>query len=213
MVPNRCQVRWPCLAEILGAPRTCVRVGNCLPGVKRVWERAQISPRNPSLGVHFCFAEVIQGFCELGNAPTLAGQTRISKEHLLVPPAEHGAACAGRGLQRRTWCTFRSLQRHCVPSTRCCAHCKGEHCDNHVEGSGNGTGLATAVDHQEEQEHDEPDHPTTAAGFDQHVDSDATDDNMESLRACSESRGWDWQDVLVGRTEDDAEDTAGSGSH
>jgi hypothetical protein len=96
-----------------------------------------------------------------------------------------------------------------VTCTECCAHCKGEHCDNHVEGSGNGTGLAT----QEEQEHDEPDHPTTAAGFAQYVDTDATDDNMESLRAYSESRGWDWQDVLVGSTEDDAEDAAGSGSH
>jgi hypothetical protein len=40
--------------------------------------------------------------------------------------------------------------------------------------------------------------------FAEYVGTNASDDNMESLRAYSESRGWDWQDVLAGGTGDDA---------
>ena len=40
--------------------------------------------------------------------------------------------------------------------------------------------------------------------FAEYVGTNASDDNMESLCAYSESRGWDWQDVLAGGTGDDA---------
>ena len=40
----------------------------------------------------------------------------------------------------------------------------------------------------------------------------ATDLNMESLRAYSESRGWAWQDVLAGSAGDSAEATPADAS-
>jgi hypothetical protein len=91
-----------------------------------------------------------------------------------------------------------------VTCTECCTACKGQTCDNHVEGSGNGAGLATAVDADLEQEQ-EPDYPTTPDGFVQYVDSNSSDQNMDSLRAYSEARGWAWQDVLAGSAGDGAE--------
>ena len=126
----------------------------------------------------------------------------------IAPPALlKFVKCGCKGSCSNNQCACYKLGVTC---TECCTTCKGDTCDNHTEGSGNGAGLLADMDADLEEQ--EPDHPTTADGFVAYVNTSATDQNMESLRAYSESRGWAWQDVLAGSAGDSAEATPADAS-